>query len=255
MPELRCPGQDRRFWKPEDIFISPCPECGCEIEFWKDEPFLNCRECGADVRNPRVDLGCAAWCPAAAECLGRLATDSDMVVPIRDRLMKALGEVFGDDRRRIDHALKVCEYADAICEEEGGSPVVVKAAALLHDVGIPEAERRHGSAAGQFQERLGPPIAKRILEQIPLAPELIAHVCRIIGSHHSGRDIDTTEFRVIWDSDWLVNLPAEFPDDTPEQRADRIRKLLRTETGKRIGLAELSAAASASSTTLAGSGM
>ena len=27
-----------RYWKPEDIFTAPCPHCGAEIEFWKDEP-------------------------------------------------------------------------------------------------------------------------------------------------------------------------------------------------------------------------
>jgi hypothetical protein len=162
-----------------------------------------------------------------------------MVVPIRDRLMQALRDVFGGDAGRIGHALTVLEYADRIREVEGGSPVVVKAAALLHDVGIPEAERRYGSAAGNYQEQLGPPIAKRIMADIPLEPDVVAHVCRIIGSHHSGRDIDTLEFRTIWDADWLVNLPEEFPDDTREQRARRIRRILRTETGRRIGLGEL----------------
>ncbi|MBN1542597.1 hypothetical protein JW992_10665 [candidate division KSB1 bacterium] len=67
----RCPGQDQRFWKPEDIYDVICPSCGTEIEFWKDEPTRTC-SCGQIVRNPRIDLGCAKWCVHAKECLGAL---------------------------------------------------------------------------------------------------------------------------------------------------------------------------------------
>ncbi|HHH76726.1 MAG TPA: hypothetical protein ENL03_06855 [Phycisphaerae bacterium] len=66
----RCPGQDQRYWKPGDIFEWPCPCCGEKIEFWKDEPFLTCPSCKQQVSNPRIDLGCAAWCKHAKECLG-----------------------------------------------------------------------------------------------------------------------------------------------------------------------------------------
>jgi len=66
----RCPGQDQRYWTADDIFDVPCPHCSFVIEFWKDEPFRICRECQKEVRNPRIDLGCAKWCKFADECLG-----------------------------------------------------------------------------------------------------------------------------------------------------------------------------------------
>ncbi len=66
-----------RTWKPEDIFELACPHCGHEMEFWKDEPVLPCRSCGQDVRNPRMDMGCAAWCKAADRCLGKEAEGDD----------------------------------------------------------------------------------------------------------------------------------------------------------------------------------
>jgi predicted amidophosphoribosyltransferase len=72
MSEPKCPGQDQRFWKPEDIFDVICPSCGSQIEFWKDEPVRTCNQCNKPVRNPRLDLGCAKWCQKAGECLGRL---------------------------------------------------------------------------------------------------------------------------------------------------------------------------------------
>jgi hypothetical protein len=68
MPETHCPGQDQRTWKPEDICFAPCPGCGAEIEFWKDEPLRICRACGQQAKNPRLDPGCAGWCAHGSEC-------------------------------------------------------------------------------------------------------------------------------------------------------------------------------------------
>jgi DNA-directed RNA polymerase subunit RPC12/RpoP len=67
---FRCPGQDQRFWKPEDIFEAKCPGCGWPVEFFKDEPKLKCRNCGHIIVNPKIDLGCAQWCQYAKQCMG-----------------------------------------------------------------------------------------------------------------------------------------------------------------------------------------
>jgi len=112
----------------------------------------------------------------------------------------------------------------------------VVAAALLHDIGIKEAERKHGSAAPKFQELEGPPIARRILEGLDLPEKDIQHVCQIVANHHSARDIDTPEFRMVWDADWLVNFPGERGDAPPEELPGLIEKTFRTPTGKRIAL-------------------
>jgi hypothetical protein len=68
MSDNRCPGQDMRYWKPEDIFDAPCPFCGTQIEFWKDEPVRICPGCQREARNPRIVPGCAAHCPHRNEC-------------------------------------------------------------------------------------------------------------------------------------------------------------------------------------------
>ncbi len=75
MSNIKCPGQDQRYWKPEDIFIVLCPHCEAEIEFWKDEPVRPCPECEKKVRNPRIDLGCAEWCKYAKDCVGVIKSD------------------------------------------------------------------------------------------------------------------------------------------------------------------------------------
>ena len=70
--ETRCPGQDMRNWKPEDIFWIACPKCGKEIEFWKDEPMRVCKNCKEEVQNPQINLGCAKWCKNGDKCLGKI---------------------------------------------------------------------------------------------------------------------------------------------------------------------------------------
>ena len=64
----RCPGQDQRYWKPEDIHLARCPFCAAELEFWKDEPALFCPICGKEVCNPSLNPGCAEWCSQARNC-------------------------------------------------------------------------------------------------------------------------------------------------------------------------------------------
>jgi hypothetical protein len=64
-----CPGQDRSNWTPDDIFEVPCSSCGKPIEFFKDDGARTCGGCGYRVRNPRLDLGCASWCPHGERCL------------------------------------------------------------------------------------------------------------------------------------------------------------------------------------------
>lgn len=69
MSKFRCPGQDMQNWKPEDIYIINCPFCKTEIEFFKDEPLLNCHGCKKEVRNPKIDTGCAKWCKHSDKCI------------------------------------------------------------------------------------------------------------------------------------------------------------------------------------------
>lgn len=233
MAVFRCPGQDSRFWKPEDIFEAPCSHCKKPIEFFKDDPFLTCPHCGQQAKNPRIDLGCAEWCAHADKCIG-VQKLADPNASLCDALVEAMKALFGDDERRICHALKVLEFADRIVEHEKADPLVVKAAAVLHDIGIQEAERKHGSSAGKYQEIEGPPIARRVLEVLSVDPERVAHVCKIVGSHHSARDIDTLEFRIIWDADWLVSLPEERPGLAGSELDAFIERTFKTGAGRQI---------------------
>ncbi len=229
---VRCPGQDQRFWKPQDIFEVPCPGCGRAVEFFRDEPTLKCPGCGRVVVNSRLDLGCAQWCKQAEQCLG--AATIRNIKTIRDKLVARMKDVFGRDEKRIRHALQVLDYAERIGAVEGGDPLVIRAAAILHDIGIQEAERKYGSTAGKYQEMEGPPIAEPILKETGLDPARTEHVCRIIANHHSARDIDTLEFRVLCDADQLVNLQEDSTPVLESQQRGTIGNLFRTGKGRQL---------------------
>ena len=156
---------------------------------------------------------------------------------IRSKLIEEMKKVFKEDHKRIAHALAVLNYAEQIQAEEGGDQLIVKAAAILHDIGIHQAERKYGSSAGQYQEIEGPPIARKILAKYDLGKDAEQHICRIIANHHSAKDIDTIEFRIVWDADWLVNIPVEFPDAGREQLQQMFDKVFKTNRGHQIASA------------------
>lgn len=141
---------------------------------------------------------------------------------------------FAENQGLIDHTLAVYQYAEQLRQKEGGDVLTVRSAALYHDIGIPEARRVHGSAAGKFQEKEGPPIARRILSELNLESTRADFICRIIANHHTAQDEETTstvEFKIIWDADALVNLRRK-QGKTDEDTFHRIiHDTFRTETG------------------------
>ena len=58
----------------------------------------------------------------------------------------------------------------------------------------------------------------------------------IIANHHSAKDIDTLEFKIIWDSDQIVNISAEFADISSEQIELLIEKGFKTTRGRQIAI-------------------
>ena len=63
------------------------------------------------------------------------------------------------DPKRIQHLLKVTAFADIIGQSEKLSDyeqLILKLAALLHDIGIKQCEQLYGSTAGHLQELEGP---------------------------------------------------------------------------------------------------
>ncbi len=134
---------------------------------------------------------------------------------MRTELTAAMKDYFGPRPDLVEHTLQVTAFAEQLlgrikAKDEGVNADVVVAAALMHDIGIPEAERQHGSAAGHYQEQEGPPIARRLMESLQLDPDLITEVCEIVAHHHSPGVVQTPNFAILYDADWLVNLPNQY---------------------------------------------
>lgn len=153
---------------------------------------------------------------------------------MKDRILDDMKAVFGADQRRINHALSVLKYAETLLKNEPGDELTVVAAAILHDIGIHEAERKYNSSAGNYQEIEGPPIARAILERLGFDPARTDHVCRIISLHHHANGLDTPEFRILWDADWLVNIPDEYPGWEAARLRPLVEKVFKTPSGRRL---------------------
>ena len=259
MSDNKCPGQNPQYWKPEDTSEVSCPNCKEIVEFFKDEPKRKCHNCKQEVSNPRVDFGCALWCPKAVDCIGQeryqqlLAAaksqpKQDKYRTKKDLLLFEMEKYFGRDERRINHARKVLEFAEQLLEEEKAAwamgspttacrpaePLVVISAAILHDIGIHKAEEKYKSSSGHYQEIEGPPIARAIMERLQFKKEVIDEVCGIIAHHHSPGKVETLNFKVLYDADWLANLKDEFDTGNKEKLAKTIDRVFLTPGGKEL---------------------
>ena len=115
-----------------------------------------------------------------------------------------------------------------------GILAVILPAAYLHDIGIHEAQRKYNSTAAKYQEKEGPPIARDILERLEAVSELIDEVCDIVGHHHHPRPKETVNFKVVYDSDLIVNLDEKNKEKPiePERLKEIINKSFLTEAGR-----------------------
>jgi len=152
-----------------------------------------------------------------------------------DDILLRMVRYFGDDIKRIGHALKVYGFTQAILAGEGlkgDQKLITELAAILHDIGIKEAERKYNSSAGHYQEIEGPPIARRILSECGITGEISDRVCYLIGHHHTYNKIDGIDFHILVEADFLVNIHEGFikPDATPAV----VQNYFKTKTGKQL---------------------
>ncbi len=72
----------------------------------------------------------------------------------------------------------------------------------------------------------------------------IDEICQIIAHHHSPGKINTPNFKILFDADWLVNLKTEHDINDKDKLAGIIDKVFLTEKGRSLAretyLSELS---------------
>ena len=151
---------------------------------------------------------------------------------IKTAVTRAMEAYFNSDAKRINHAHRVTEYAEELLKREEGDYYIVIGASLLHDIGIHTAAKKYGSTVGKYQEKEGPPIARRILTGLKFKPNQIEEICDIIAHHHSPGRINTHNFKILYDADWLVNLKDEHDIQDKNKLSSIIDQVFLTESGK-----------------------
>lgn len=230
-----CPGS-KKFKQPHPETIK-CPACSYEAEIWTDEFKVTCPKCKEIIMRQVDSASCLDWCKYAKECVGDQIYTKFMrnkAQTTRERLLKELEEYFGNDTKRINHAKNVLAFAEELLKTEKADWHIVIPASILHDVGIKVAEEKYGSAAGHLQEKEGPEVARRILLKTGLKKEDIEEICQLIAHHHTPGKVNTQNFKVLYDADWLVNLKDEVDINDKIKFGQLIDKVFLTISGKEL---------------------
>jgi len=150
------------------------------------------------------------------------------------RVRRVMEVYFATDVGRIAHAHDVAEHASNLLQFVDADPQTTLAAAYLHDIGIPEAERKFGRCDGMLQEQEGPPVARMLLADVGAEADFVDRVCRLVGHHHTPNGVDSPEFRILWDADALVNLAEVVVGKESYAIESILSKALETEAGYRM---------------------
>jgi HD superfamily phosphodiesterase len=145
----------------------------------------------------------------------------------------------------ITHTLKVLENARNIIQNEKTGKqkceTIIELSAVLHDIGAVEAQRKHGSMEGKFQEMESPVIAENILQKYDYDPAIVQRVCYIVGNHHSPEKIDDINFQILWEADLLENMQIMDCIKDTENLKRFVEKNFKTGSGKDMAFRRYSA--------------
>lgn len=199
MEQMKCPGQDTRYWKPGDIFTAECPKCGAEIEFFKDDTRRRCAWCGHMFYNPKIELGCAEWCQYAEKCVPELVKAKKAAQNFKELLSEMVQSYLQGDSAAWDRTQKGMAYAQELLKAEGGDPKVVLAAVLLHRVDLSK--------------------AREFLAELETEPEIIEAVLELLVGKGEDRDLNRQLFQDVLT---LLRVEQEAPAHFSTRTAQRL---------------------------------
>ncbi|MFC1678293.1 phosphohydrolase [Patescibacteria group bacterium] len=212
---MQCPGQDTKFWSADAIFEVKCPECGHEVEFFKDDPSRKCKKCGYRFINPKLDFGCAAYCPFAQQCIGNLPQgvvikNGDL---LKNKVALAAKHYFGKNFALIGHATRTARLAEQISQKENANLAIVIIASYLHDINIRE--------------------VATILNRLEVNKTTITEVCDIIFRLDSAQEDESINFKVVSDACTLDKMTEKQKEHPAENKPLKIliNKTFFTSTG------------------------
>lgn len=152
-----------------------------------------------------------------------------------DELYKQTIKYFDGDIKRIQHFTKVYTFASLIGRLEKLSEnelYILESAAIVHDIGIKNAEKKYGSCEGKLQEKEGPPVARKLLTELQFNESDVDRICFLVGNHHTYKNIDGLDFQILAEADLIVNFCEEHTDKQSIKTA--LEKVFKTSTGTEI---------------------
>ena len=213
----RCPGQDLRFWTPNDIFDVMCFNCGAKIEFWKDEPSRICPGCSREVHNPRIDLGCAKWCRFAKECIGKAAGDDyKPVAPVIDRLELLLEGSFAAEPDAVKRSARMLKRCEPFLQSADLDPCILQCAAMLTGGLLNDAAVTPQKLAGLIP----------LLERTGLDRAAAQKVCSLVLSVLGGGTDKGPEYQTLCDLAALENLATRLQYTFKTELGAKLAKLM-----------------------------
>lgn len=128
---------------------------------------------------------------------------------LKDRILLSMIDFEAGCPGRVQHFLKVCQFAQIIADAEGmtgEAREILEIATLMHDIGIRPCEEKYGHCTGKMQEEEGPAHARAMLKAAGCDSEtLIERVCWLIAHHHTYDEFEGLDYRILIEADYLVN--------------------------------------------------
>lgn len=152
-----------------------------------------------------------------------------------NKLHLAMIKLYRGDAKRIQHFCKVHSYAKLIAETEDMDKkdlFILEAAALTHDIGIHVCEEKYGNCNGKLQEKEGPAIAEKLLQELGFAEDVSERVQYLIAHHHTYDKIDGMDYQILVEADFLVNIMED--NLSKEAASHAYHTIFKTECGKQI---------------------
>ncbi len=135
---------------------------------------------------------------------------------INDELIIKMTEFNAGDPKRIQHFIKVYEFAHVIGVKEQLEERLLRIldiAAIMHDIGIRPSEEKYGRCDGKLQEQEGPAYAKEMLAKFPeVSEDETKRICYLIAHHHTYDNVDGLDYRILLEADFLVNAMEDHLD-------------------------------------------
>ena len=142
-----------------------------------------------------------------------------------NKLHLAMIKLYRGDAKRIQHFCKVHSYAKLIAENEDMDKKDLF-------IGIHVCEEKYGNCNGKLQEKEGPAIAEKLLQELGFTEDVSERVQYLIAHHHTYDKIDGMDYQILVEADFLVNIMED--NLSKEAASHAYHTIFKTECGRQI---------------------